>query len=228
MTDPPLPPPATAPPDRNDENLSVASPPAEPGLAERWGEKILSILDFFSRPAAALLSRREAVLQGFGAAVGRVLLAAVLISLCVTLGTVIQYSAEWIGDLLRFENSGGRGSLVAVWVLAAGGTAMVCFIDPDKKWRILNWLLFAMVGAFTIGGYGPLLLQWSILAGLFGISWMIHCALQQRDRQDEWELQLQRAGQTVHPKPSPDLLKRYEGLAGLRDKTAGDCSERHN
>jgi hypothetical protein len=228
MTDPALPPPATAPPDHGGESRPVMSPPAEPGFAAGWGEKILGFLDFFSRPAAALLSRGEAALQGFGAAVGRVLLAAVLISLCFALGTVIQFGAEWTGDFIGISSSGGRIRWAVMWVLAAGGTAMVCFIDPDGKWRILNWLLFSMVGAMTIGGYGPLLLQLSILAGLFGISWMIHCALQQRDRQDEWELQLQRAGQTGHPKPPPDLLSRYQGLAGLRDQIDQNRSERHN
>ena len=191
--------------------------PPEPGFAARCGEKILGWWDALSSPAASLLSREEAVWQGFWAAVGRVLLGGVLVGGCILLSMLYGSGARLFSRMIDLKRDTGADAvlLTVIWLIAAGATLIISWTDWDRKWRILSWLCFTLVAAGTLMHSGTTPVQLAVLAGQFGIHWFIFAALETRDRRAAWERELasaeRRAARVLHT----ELLQRYRGHAGF-------------
>ena len=189
--------------------------PPEPGFAARCGEKILGWWDALSSPAASLLSREEAVWQGFWAAVGRVLLGGVLVGGCILLSILYGRVARSLSQLSILGNDTNSAFVFVIWFIAAGATLIISWTDWDRKWRVLSWLCFTLVVAGTLLQSGSKLVQLVVLTGQFGIHWFIFAALETRDRRAAWERELasaeRRAARVLHT----ELLQRYRGHAGF-------------
>ncbi len=209
--------------DTEQSHDDTASP--EPGFSARCGEKILGWWDALSSPAASLLSREEAVWQGFWAAVGRVLLGGVLVGGCILLSILYGRVARSLSQLSILGNDTNSALVFVIWFIAAGATLIISWTDWDRKWRVLSWLCFTLVVAGTLLQSGSKLVQLVVLTGQFGIHWFIFTALEARDRRAAWERELasaeRRAARVLHT----ELLQRYRGHADFPEDPAPSSEE---
>lgn len=211
-------------------NEEIASDEVEDADAEmlpfsaRCGEKILGIFSGLTRPASSLLSREQAVVEGVGAAVGRVLLGGVLIGACIFLASLYR-RASWGPGLPG--GSGFVGVLIFIAsVLAAGAILIFSWTDWDRKWRVLSWLCFTLIAIWTIGLGNSSIGIVAVLSGQFAIHWFIHAALRERDRRADWERQRESAERRAARAKPPPLALQYRGLVGFHEPTASDAESR--
>jgi hypothetical protein len=192
------------------------------GMAARIGERILKIGGFFSRSPASLLSREEAVWQGFGSVVGRVLAGAGILFLCWLLGSLYGAGSVLLRRAAGLKRDDGfDGAILFIMALIAMGIFAIGFWnDWERKWRVLSWVCFVLVAAWTLMWRSNTVLQLMILAGQFGIHWFIHEALKARDRQEEWEQEIEAARRREARTTNRQLQMKYRGHSGFSEKPA--------
>ncbi len=176
-------------------------------------------IDFLAHSAAPILTRREAVVNGFGAAVWRVLLGFALPAACIFLALLYRPLEGWIYSNLGPWRLGhfGNDARFTVIPLVAGSFVWSVFLilsDADDKLRKLNWLCFGIFAATVFGRYSQSLFIVAAWSGHFAVHWAIHKALKARDAEET-------AGGEVPPVLDPqsrgeqDLLKKYGGVSGF-------------
>lgn len=209
------------PSDEISDTNEAAAPPS--GLSARLGEKLLVFGEVFSRPVS-LLSREQAVWEGFGSVLGRFIGGLVLIALCIFLGTVYGFGASKISRLLKLKSDTGiDGSILVIFGLVAASAAMIFhWNDWEKKWRVLSWLLFTIIAVCTLLWRGNLYFQFAVLAGQFAIHWFIHAALRDRDRIAEAEEEVEAAKRRSVRNTNRQLQQRYRGHAGFAEEEPDD------
>lgn len=194
------------------------STPRELGVAARCGEKMLGCLGFLARPAAPILTRQEAIVQGFGAALWRVFISFVLPMACFYLALAYEQLLQWLGPHLGLDNDGhfSAGTALVVIPVVAGCLLWSFFLiwsDAEDKWHKLHWLYFGMFAAILLCCYSPMLLLEAAVGIHFSAHWAVHAALKARAEDELVEKppldpERQCSGQ-------PDLLKRYGGVGGF-------------
>lgn len=230
-------------PPGTDDTGQINSPAQEPRWAARWGEKLLGFGNLFSRPAS-LLSRQEAAIEGVSSVVVRVIASAAILFLCYLLSSLYGAFSE-----VFVENSGGGLSssgnklteedikrmlygeprpdpffdptlMFVLWMVVTGAAMVIFWVEWDRKWRVLHWLLFASVATLTLRWWeGSVFIQLAALTGQFGVHWLIHEALRERDRREEFEQEAAAAQRREERVSERRLQEKYRGLANF---PAGD------
>jgi hypothetical protein len=183
-----------------------------------------------SEPAdeAPKLGRQQAAVEGFQAAFLRVLLA---ISILIG-GVVFAVTSQHLGELLPRWSFISRDRLPdfirlafcpIAWVAAAGMTVMMTVSDDDRKWRNLNWSVFALLSSGALIPDVPWLGPVAVAVGLFGLHYSIHLWLRGRDAARVWENEMERqereqAKVQELPASRQKLLDRYSGVAGFAEE----------
>ncbi len=177
------------------------------------------MFDFLTPSSAPIATRSEAVVEGFGAAVARVLLSFGLPAACIYLTLLYEQILQWLGPVLGLYNDGhfDSGTALVVVPLVAGCLIWSVFLiwtDAEDKWRTLNWLYFAMFSISLTCTYGPAVLFPIVLLAHAGFHWSIHEAMRVR-------AETYADGEETVPvperesSPRPDLLNQYGGVSGF-------------
>jgi hypothetical protein len=213
-------PPSQEPKDNHDESHLPA--PEPPLFSERWGELILTFFGSLLPSRTPEISRTEAVASGLEAAVGRVILATLLLSASIGVIVLWNWGARLIGDLLPYRIAEFGSSLqgmvpLILAIIACGATLLVSLTDVERKGRLLGWCCFAVVATGSLADdRAPLLAVLALLTGQFALHYFIDCALNRRDREMQWMRQTERdLARREGRRNDPRLLTRYSGLRGF-------------
>jgi hypothetical protein len=203
-----------------------------------WRSTVRKTLAWFkyddSGVKAPKMGREQAAVDGVVAAVLRVTLAIVIlvgsIVFAVKSYRIYEVIEGWrflprdeIPALLRW------GIAPLAWIAAAGLSITLAVSDDDRKWRQLNWSVFALLASGTLIPSGPWYGPTSVVIGLFGAHLSLHLWLASRDRQKQWESEMDRLEreQLKEPDdipPRPKLTELYRGLAGFEEEETGGSS----
>lgn len=174
--------------------------------------------------------------------VGRMLAGSGLLGLCYFVGSLFGAASmvfnepRWLSsdEQLRAQiqemlhgppdlNPGPDPTLLfIIWLIAAGASMIIFWRDWDRKWRVLHWLLFVQVMAWTMMWDGKLWFQFTALAGQFGMQWLVHMALVERDRREEREQEAAAAERRKARTLERRLRETYRGNPQFSEATGAE------